>query len=833
MGISSAHKKLIYLIFALSGSVALIYEILWAKYLSLTFGNTMIAVSVVAATFMAGLAFGSFLLGRYVDREANLLKTYALLELGIALTAFLFVPTLDLIEIFYAYWVQKLPSLPWITTSIHIFFSAVLLLPPSICMGGTFPLMCRFFARNKSGAQIGRLYALNTLGATVGTFSAGYLLIPTIGLSRTGFLAIFGNLVIAALSLSLAKKYGKKDADGVKPEVKASQHLRLVTHRPILLAVAMIGFLSLGYEILWTRVFLLFLGNTSYSFSLILSVYLICITLGGYLYTYLSHPGMNERRLFLALSSLMGIAILLTAPFYDQLAHLFQFAHELSGENWWLLSLLSFMTVFCVISLPTILSGALLPAAVAIINPGKKHTGQGVGMVVLHNTTGAVFGSLAAGFIMVPAFGLLNSFKLLAIINLVVVLSLGFHYRKKGRAGRLAPAVAVAGILLALMPISWNSKLINSGVYCYASKYAKMGGLEGVLAIEKILEVIEGRDCTVAVHEEEGGGARFFSVNGKTDGGTGSDMATQLLIGQIPLMLHQAPKDVMVIGLGTGLTLKGMSSHPVACIDCVEISPEVVAAEKYFREFNGNALADPKVNLSVNDGRNTLFTSPKMYDVIVSEPSNPWQSGNSNLFTDDFYQIAADRLKDGGLFCQWIGLYDITIENLQIASQTFLHNFPNSLVFKAGSDLILIGSKSPLKIDYQRMKNRFSNDKIAGIMRGINLRSPGDLIAKHYLFDEKTLAALAGNAILNTDDRPVLEYSAQHNIGDNTLGVLQMENMAAINATIPAKTMLPVRNLGPDNHDTAQALREIGSGYAMMGANDTARHFMMKAASIE
>ena len=436
MEVSVLHKRLIYLIFSLSGSCALVYEILWSKYLSLTFGNTMIAVSVVAATFMAGLALGSFLLGRYADRDSNLLKTYALLEIGIAVTALLFAPTLSVVEDLYAYWVQQLPNFPGLTTSIHILFSAMLLLPPSICMGGTFPLMCRFFARRKSGAQIGRLYALNTLGATLGAFSAGYLLIPTLGLSRTGFLAIFGNLAIAGICFALSKSYGAVDADGKSDEIMVSQHLDLSKQRPILLAVALIGFLSLGYEILWTRVLLLFLGNTSYSFSLMLSVYLICIAIGGYLYACISKPEMKERKVFLILSLMMGGSVLLTAPFYDQLAHLFQFAHEVSGENWWLLTLLSFVIVFFVIGLPTILSGALLPAAVAIIDPGKKHTGQGVGMVVLHNTTGAVLGSLAAGFVMVPTFGLLNSFKCLAVVNLIMVVSLGLHFRQRGRLGR-------------------------------------------------------------------------------------------------------------------------------------------------------------------------------------------------------------------------------------------------------------------------------------------------------------------------------------------------------------------------------------------------------------
>ncbi len=444
MEIISKHKQLIYTIFAAYGCTSLIYEILWTKYLSLTFGNTMIAVSVVAATFMAGLAMGSFLLGRYVDREANLLKVYCILEFGIALAALLFVPALGVVEHLYVYWTQKLPDLPWLVTTINILFSSLLLLPPTICMGGTLPLICRFFARRKSGAQIGRLYVLNTLGATFGAFAAGYWLIPTFGLSRTGALAIGSNIAVAVIALYLTKRYGAIDADGLQQRSVKKVKLDTVGYRPILLAIGMIGFFGLAYEILWTRILLLFLGNTSYAFSLMLSTYLVGIALGGVLYARLDHSGMDEKKLFLTLSALMGIAILASAPHYDKLAYLFQFAHEISGERWWLPSLLSFLIVFAVTALPTILSGALLPAAVAIIDPGKAHTGEGVGLVVLHNTIGAVLGSLLAGIVLIPTIGLLNSFRGLAIGNLLLVLVLAFHYRKKISGYRFPALLAVA-----------------------------------------------------------------------------------------------------------------------------------------------------------------------------------------------------------------------------------------------------------------------------------------------------------------------------------------------------------------------------------------------------
>ena len=811
------HKYQVYAIFTASGFCALIYEILWTKYLSLTFGNTMVAVSVVAATFMAGLALGSFLLGRYVDRRADLLKIYGLLELGIAITALLFVPTLGVVESLYVYWTQRLPDLPWLVTTIHILFTSMLLLPPTICMGGTFPLMCRFFARRRSGAQIGRLYAFNTLGATVGAFSAGYLLIPSIGLSRTGYLSVGANLGICLIAIIMARRYGSADAEGDSQPNPDRVGLRVIEHRPILIAIGLVGFFSLAYEILWTRLLLLFLGNTSYAFSLMLSAYLVGIAIGGALYARLAHPAMSEKRLFLVLASLMALVVLVTAPHYDQLAYLFQFAHEVSGERWWLLSLFSFLIVFAVISLPTILSGALLPAAVAIIDPGKNHTGQGVGLVVLHNTLGAVLGSLFAGFVMIPTLGLLDSFRFLAVCNLVLVIVLTLWYRDKAAPNWLVPALCSCAVILALLPVGWNMELVNSGVYCYAPKYAKMGGLDKVLQAEKLIEVIEGSDCTVAVHESLNTQIRFFSVNGKTDGGTGSDMDTQILIGQLPLLLHPQPDDVLVVGLGTGITLNAMGDHPTKKITCVEISPEVVRAERYFSDVNGYALRDPKVSLVVNDGRNQLFTRPDSYDVIVSQPSNPWQTGNANLFTDDFYKLAAKRLKEGGVFCQWIGLYDITPENLKIATRTFLNTFPRVLVFRSQANLILVGSQDSLSIDYQLMLERFEDPAIRQLFEVVQLDTPAKLIASQYLFTEQTLAEFAGEGILNSDDRPILEFSAHHNLGGKTLGELKEKNLKALYNSKGSRLVLPIRNFGDDPLVAATNLREIGQSFAELG----------------
>jgi spermidine synthase len=832
MELNASRKLLLYAIFTASGFCALVYEMLWTKFLSLVFGTTMPAVTIVAATFMGGLALGSYLVGRLADHRTDLLRLYAVLEVGIAVFALVSVAGLKLVVSAHVLIEQAFPSHPLFAHAVHFAFAAILLAPPTICMGGTFPLMCRLFARRRSGGQIGRLYAMNTFGATAGAFSSGYLLIPSLGLSTTLCATAAVNLAIAAGAWQI----GRALEPGVPVDVSCATRPRLPflarRHLLPLASIALIGFLSLAYEILWTRVLLLFLGNTTYAFSLMLSAFLVGLALGGAIYARQVRPELDERKVMINLSLLMGLVLVLSVPFYDRLAHVFQWAHQTSGENWWLLTLLSFLVVTLIVGLPTIVSGSLLPATVALIDPGQGKTGEGVGLVVLFNTVGALAGALLAGFLLVPALGTQKSFVLLATLNLALALLLLWRYRPAGRQRLAVPALALAGAAWIWIAPPWDAALMNSGVYVYAPKYAQMGGMTAVLAKERIREVIEGEETTVAVHESLDGQMRFFTVNGKTDGGSGHDMATQLLVGHLPMLAHPAPRNVLVIGLGTGITLRGLSAHPTERIDCVEISPEVVRAERWFREANGNALSDPKIHLSVDDGRDLLLTAGRRYDVIVSEPSNPWQSGNANLFTADFYRLAASRLNPGGLFCQWLGLYDITEENLRITVNTFLSVFPRAMTFKAGSDLILVGGRDELRFDYRDLSRRLSDPVLSRTLAEIDLYGPGDLLARHYLYNEGPLYELSRGAAINTDDRPILEYSARYLLGEHTLGEFQQQNMEALLA-VRGKVTLPLVNLGASDGEIAVALRELARGYTRTGRQAEADYLLQTAGRLE
>lgn len=827
MNLSTITRRMIYALFALSGFSALVYEVLWTKHLALSFGTTMPAVSIVTAIFMGGLALGSYLIGRHADNERHQLRLYALLEAVIAGMALLFPPTLAILNQAHILIERALPAHPLWAHAIHFVCATILLLPPALCMGGTFPLICRFFARKKSGGQIGRLYAFNTFGATVGALTAGFLLIPSFGLTVTNLVAITLNLLIAASAWILSRKvsfgpHPHTSTEAPEPPPQPQQHW------PVLLAIGLIGACSLAYEILWTRVFLLFLGNTTYAFSLILGAFLIGIALGGAIYARKVHSRLNEHQVMARLTVLMGASVLCTAPFYDHLANLFLWAHNVSGDNWWNLSFLSFAIAMAVMALPTLLSGSLLPAASAILQTGSRHTGRGVGLVVLFNTTGGMLGSLLAGFLLIPFIGTEISLRIVSGGNLFLGLWLCWHFRRTVSTPWPQFVVAVVALVFLLLPQRWDQKLLNSGVYCYAQTYARYGGIRYLTGPEKILKVIEGLETTVAVKEIDiPTPTRYFSVNGKTDGGNGGDMPTQILVGRLPLLLHPAPQRAMVIGLGTGITLGSVAASPLAHIDCAEISQEVVTASRYFERENRKVLNDPRVRLMVEDGRDLLQIEEQKYDVIVSQPSNPWQSGNANLFTREFYRLAASRLNPNGIFSQWIGLYDITPANLKVAAQTLLEIFPYTLTFKSGGDLIILASLSPLHIDYRLLATRLRLPRVLDSLTPTDIRTPGDLLARHFLLDDETLRRFAAGSEINTDYRPILEFSFRYNIGGKMFSELKKSNLATLGA-IAAEQAVPLANLGATNAEVADALRELSDGYGRAGRHKEANFFRAK-----
>lgn len=744
----------------LSGFSALIYQITWTRHLSLLFGSNMLAVGTVVATFMAGLAIGSLVFGARADRSRNPLRLYALLEAGIALTALLFPLALNLIASIFIPLAQSSPDGGGIITVSRMVLGALALLPPTICMGGTLPVICRFLAGQQLGRLVGKLYALNTFGAVAGCLVGGFLLIPHFGMFATQAIAIGVNLIIAIIAWRLGASPAELNSSG--KEEKADSAGTSIAALLLLAGTTIFGLSALAFEMLWTRLFLLFLGNTTYAFSTILGVFLCGLTLGGAIYARWLANRANLAGIYATLVSTMLLYILATLPFYDRFGFLFEAIHRQADTGWWFLAGGSFLIVSLVMLIPAALSGALFPATVALLCREGDRTGSVIGKVLFWNTLGAMCGSFL-GVFAVLLFGLQESFKVIALIGLVY---LGiFLWNIRAQLPRpLAISFVLLPLLLLVVPLNWNQGLLNSGIYVYSGYYESIGGLERLLTAGQPDDVVEGIETTAAFYRTKEG-HKEFRVNGKTDGGTTpGDMKTQILLGQLPMLFRPNADTALVIGLGTGVTLRQVLDYPVKDIDCVEISPAVVAISKHFSAENEGVLDSARINLMIRDGRNLLLTGQKRYDVIISEPSNPWQTGNANLFTREFYRLAVSRLQANGIFCQWLPTYDLPTEKLQIALQTFADSFKNIRVFLLGGDMIMLGSPSTINLEIDPVEDPESRAAILGHLALAGLNSPRQLFERYYFANETFVTAAAGNAPLNTDNLPHLEFTRQMGI---------------------------------------------------------------------
>lgn len=736
-----------------SGVSALVYEVLWSKHLALSFGGDIRAVSIVAATFMAGLAAGSYLFGKVADRSGHLLRLYGLLELGIAAGAVAFVPALGAANRGYLAAARFAPESPLYLGTLQLLLTILLLFVPTLCMGGTLPVACRCLARFGLSRSAGRLYGWNTAGAALGCLAAAFVLLPQLGLHLSGWLAIGGNLAVGLAALAAARPQEGGKTGNVTAERRPRKN-------DLLAVVALSGFCSMALEILWTRVFLLFFGTTIYSFAIILGCYLVGLAIGGVLYARRLFRLDDRHTLIAWLLVGMGAAVLLSAPCYDRLGQLVVEIHRVSADSWLSLCTLSLAVVFAVICLPTILSGALLPAAVGALHPAADSAGRSVGILLLFNTLGAMGGSLSASFLLLPQLGLLPSFRLLGALLVVTAAAYRlFRTRSAGSHPALFFPCAALALAAAFFPLEWDQKVMNSGPYVYAPRILAEGGLRSSLGRSRLLFASEGVEANVAVTQSRTG-HRSLLINGKADANSASDMPTQVLLGQLPMLLHPESLDVLVIGLGSGVSAGAAASHPVRSLRIAELSPSVIRAADFFAAENRSVLADSRLTLFQGDGRHLLATQDHLYDVVISEPSNPWQSGNANLFTDEFYRLATTRLAPNGLFCQWLPSYDLSLPNLRSAVATFLASFPHAEAFWVYGDLILIGGLSPIALDELRLP-RFPPTKSSEQLQELGFDSPRTLLREHYLFDQKGLRRFAHDAPLNTDRNPILEFAAR------------------------------------------------------------------------
>jgi len=764
-------KNLVSALLFLSGGTALVYELVWSKYLGNVLGNSGQAHAVVLATFMGGLALGASVFGRTADRVKNPLALYGVLELGVALYALAFPYILDALG---TLWLAVAPGVPdgW-RVGPRLLVAAVSLVVPTLLMGGTLPALVRHFADSLSGVQreLARLYAVNSLGAALGVFIAGTKLVPVLGLSASAKLAAGLNLLLAVAALLLARRHPPALAPGqAAPVSESAANLAYprVAVRAALVGVALSGFTSMLYQVTWIRLLSIVLGASTYAFTLILTAFILGIGLGSF-WLMTRAQKSDSLKVYAQMQVALVASLCVALPLYVRLPHLFRSAQWMmtrSVDTWPLFQLLTFGFCCLVLLVPTFFMGAAFPAAARVATAKVSEVGRELGGVYLWNTVGTITGSALGGLVLMPWWGMEGNFVAGVVANLAAA-ALAFHAlpnRPVSPVRALWPvgaAALLAAVVLGGMS-GWSVRL--SGIASIRShqkppeSYAKL-----VEETEKNIHPIFYRDdtfATVMVADYPQDHLRFMKLNGKIDASNGSDVETQVIAGHLGALLHpREPKNVLLVGAGAAITAGSVLAHPVERLDMVEIAPAVIDAARLFKEDNRNAVDDPRTRVHIDDAKTFMALADRKYDLVVSVPSNPWVAGVSGLFTRDFFQTVDRHLADDGVLVQWIHTYESNDELIRLVVRTLRDTFPHATTWLGPHDLVLVASRKPLAFDAERLAQRMAVPDVRADMARVGLTDVFALLSKQVHSEDGQLA-FAGPGPINTDDHNLLEYAS-------------------------------------------------------------------------
>ncbi|MGD0626627.1 MAG: fused MFS/spermidine synthase [Thermodesulfobacteriota bacterium] len=590
----------VFFCFLLSGLSSLIYEVLWMRMLILIFGSTTFAISTVLTAFMGGLALGSYLCGRFIDRSRHPIPIYGVLETGIGIYALL-VPTIfsSLIPLYQALWQAFHLSFYLFSLMQFVLVTLVLILPTTL-MGATLPILSKYYSyrQDKLGWTIGTLYAINTLGGILGTFLSGFFLLPTLGVRMTTFWAASLNLLIGIIVLLLVKTGKVQEKVRVPVEIEISpvtaggEQLSRVALMLVPFGFGLSGFASMVYEVTWSRVLALILDSSTYAFTIMLTTFLVGIALGSYLMSKAIDRLPRPLLAFILVEGTIGASAFLGLFLFAELPYLFVVLYRFLSDSLNLIFFSKFLLAFVVMFLPTLLIGALFPLVVKLYTPNLNRVGRSIGEVYSLNTLGCILGSFSSGFILVPLLGIQKSILLAIALNffLALILLLASPYRVKAVKTPLTVAILVATLVMGLSLPKWNPSLMSSGVYMYVRFVLDLDRRQLLDRYTKdadpVLFYKEGYTSTVSVHKSKTSENVYLKVNGKVEASAIGDMPTQILLGQIPLLLSRNHENVLVIGLGSGVTVGSVGTFSTKSITVVELEPAVVEASKYFSHVN-------------------------------------------------------------------------------------------------------------------------------------------------------------------------------------------------------------------------------------------------------
>jgi spermidine synthase len=715
-------------LFILSGAAALIYQVLWVRELGLLFGSTAQAAALTIAIFFSGIALGGWLFGRLSARLQRPLRAFGLVEFGVAATALGHFLVADAYFTLYPKLYALVGGVPVLEAALKALVAATILLPSAILMGGTLPLMGQHVirVRDSLGRMGSALYALNTAGGAAGALAAGFFLPIWLGFSGAYLLAVVFDLFVGLTAIVIARR--------ALPLMAEAKPARPVIPARLWAIAFTSGFATLAVEVIWTRAFAQVLQNSVYTYALVLTVFLVALSLGAALANALNRLNLRPEAVLTGLL-LASCAVIAATP------HLFH--HMTGGLGYlggradfagyvWEVGRVAVLTML----IPGTILGAVLPYLLRLMEGGGT-PGAVLGRLIAVNTTGAIFGALAGGFVLLPLVGMWKGLWLMGAVYALLVLAL--WRPTDGWAARITRFAALAGavILLAGQP-GLHSTRLNRG--------------------ETLLAFREGPSAHVAAVQR--GDAKFIRVNNfYTLGGSGA-LVPERNQTMIPLLTHPAPREIFFLGMGTGISAgAGLFANPERVTVC-ELLPDVVDfAEAWFQPYTNGLFTDPRVTIHREDGRQCLARSPASYDMIIADLFTPWRAGVGNVYTVEHFRLAASRLNLGGAYVQWMPLYQVSRREFEIIANTMAQVFTEVTLWRGDlyperSILALVGRNDPAPLDPMTLAARWR------AMTGSD--APDTVLTDRALkfYAGNAASGLFAGAPVNTDDRPLIEYLA-------------------------------------------------------------------------
>jgi spermidine synthase len=784
----------LFFLFFLSGANGLVYEIVFRRQFLLSLGVTHYSVGTILTVYMTGLGAGSLIFGRAADRTKSPLLLFGILEAGTGLLGLSLLALFPALDGIYTGFLGMIGRTGAPSTPLKAAIAGAFLIPPTILMGGTLPLIGKALAERQapsarapgSSGPIGLLYGVNTLGGVAGSIGVTFWLLGALGARRTLLLISSAGIFIgmAAALLSRSRR-GPRTTGPASSETRTNEKQTPRAEQTLaLIAIFASGFCGLSLEVYWTRVLAYIIGSHGYAFGVTLAAFLAGIALGSLVVSRAAHRISNHLRSLGALLLAIGASLFGVSAALYRLRGLVEHLGAAAAGRWARFISMEMGAVFCIFLIPTFLLGAVFPVVIAAVTKSadrrggrpagaaQNRLGTLVGRAYSLNTLGSILGAFASSFVLIPLVGIAGG------IRVLVVLTAGFGLALLvlSRGGSIYGTVRVRAF--------WAGAAGAAALA--AALFIPLGGaLQALGRDERLIFYKESSSATVSVRED-GSGDRMLSVNGLDEVPVDvSSLLTFRLLGHLPLLLHPDPRTVMVLSLGGAVTTGSVAAHDVGRIDAVELCPPVLEAASFFEKWNHGVLRDPRLRVVIQDGRNHLLTAETRYDVITADATHPWSADSWILYTREFYELVKKRLAEGGLFCQWVPLHSLSPDDYRCILRTIHGVFPRASLWYTGSYTVVLAGKDPAGFDPgSATRDRAARDRIAKKMErpsvrsdlaSVGIDSPESLLGL-FLLSGRGIERYAGDGALNTDDAPYLEHAASRCYARETT----LENLTAL-----------------------------------------------------